>query len=69
MIHYSFSHSVSQVQAVGWGRLSESGSLPTSLQQVSVKTIDYTASTCSITLNDRTLQFCAGVNGGGKGNG
>ncbi len=54
--------------AVGWGRLSESGSLPTYLQQVTLQTIDYRASTCSLVLNNRQTQFCAGVAGGGKGN-
>ena len=53
--------------AVGWGRLNDSGSLPTTLQQVTVQTVDYRASTCTPTMVDWTIQFCAGVSGGGKG--
>lgn len=52
---------------VGWGRLSETGSLPLALQQVTVQTIDYRASMCRSVLYNRQLQFCAGVPGGGKG--
>ncbi|CAF3204398.1 unnamed protein product, partial [Rotaria sp. Silwood2] len=54
------------VVAVGWGTLSEGGSLPSTLQQVTVKTVDYRGSTCSSVLNNRLVQFCAGVSGGGK---
>ncbi|CAF3748788.1 unnamed protein product [Rotaria sp. Silwood1] len=54
------------VVAVGWGTLSEGGSLPSTLQQVTVKTIDYRHSTCSSVLNNRQVQFCAGISGGGK---
>ncbi|CAF2516359.1 unnamed protein product [Rotaria sp. Silwood2] len=56
------------VVAVGWGRLSEGGSLPSTLQQVTVQTVDYRASTCTPTMVDWHVQFCAGVSGGGKGN-
>ncbi len=54
--------------AVGWGTLSEGGSLPMYLQQVNVQTIDYQASACKSILIDRQKQLCAGVSGGGKGN-
>jgi hypothetical protein len=54
--------------AVGWGRLSEDGSLPTVLQQVTLETIGYRVSTCRSVINDPQKQFCAGVPGGGKGN-
>ncbi|CAF0787106.1 unnamed protein product [Rotaria sp. Silwood1] len=54
------------VVAVGWGRLSEGGSLPSTLQQVTLQTVDYQASTCTPTMKDWHVQFCAGVSGGGK---
>ncbi|CAF4679131.1 unnamed protein product [Rotaria sp. Silwood1] len=54
------------VVAVGWGRLSEGGSLPSTMQQVTVQTIDYRASTCNQTMANWYLQFCAGVSDGGK---
>ncbi|CAF1226006.1 unnamed protein product [Adineta steineri] len=54
------------VVAVGWGTLTEGGSLPLYLQQVTLQTIAYTASTCSNVLNDPQKQLCAGVPGGGK---
>jgi secreted trypsin-like serine protease len=55
------------VVAVGWGRLSEGGLAPSTLQQVTLRTVDYRASTCESSINDKTKQFCAGVSGGGKG--
>ncbi|CAF4253010.1 unnamed protein product, partial [Rotaria magnacalcarata] len=54
------------VVAVGWGKLSEGGSLPTTLQQVTVQTVAYQASTCVRTMVNWTVQLCAGVSGGGK---
>ncbi|CAF3764259.1 unnamed protein product [Rotaria sordida] len=54
------------VVAVGWGRLSEGGPLSSTLQQVTVQTIDYQDSTCTPIMADWHVQFCAGVSGGGK---
>ncbi|CAF1565947.1 unnamed protein product, partial [Adineta steineri] len=55
------------VVAVGWGSLRENGSLPLYLQQVTLQTVDYRASTCSKrVLNDPRRRLCAGVSGGGK---
>ncbi|CAF1143889.1 unnamed protein product, partial [Adineta steineri] len=54
------------VVAVGWGTLSEGGSLPTNLQQVTLQTISRQDSTCSPLINDWHVQLCAGVSGGGK---
>ena len=53
--------------AVGWGRLTEGGNLPSNLQQVTVQTIDYRTDTCSPSISNWHLQLCAGVSGGGKG--
>ncbi len=54
--------------AVGWGTLSEGGTLPMTLQQVTVQTVAYNASTCVGYNTDWQVQLCAGVSGGGKGN-
>ncbi|UJR30399.1 hypothetical protein I4U23_017934 [Adineta vaga] len=54
------------VVTVGWGRLSSGGIAPENLQQVTLNTIDYRAATCSILLANKTVQFCAGVQGGSK---
>lgn len=54
------------VVAIGWGRLSESGSLPTRLQQVTLEIVDHEASTCTPVIGDWRFQLCAGVPGGGK---
>ncbi|UJR16200.1 hypothetical protein I4U23_003110 [Adineta vaga] len=54
------------VVAVGWGRLSDGGSLPTTLQQVTLQTVSYTASACSPFITDWHKHLCAGVSGGGK---
>ncbi|CAF3754548.1 unnamed protein product [Rotaria sp. Silwood1] len=54
------------VVAIGWGTMSESGSSPTSLQQVSLKIIDRQASTCSNLIHDWQVQLCAGVPNGNK---
>ncbi|CAF1151198.1 unnamed protein product [Adineta steineri] len=55
------------VITVGWGRLSDGGTLPTNLQQVTLETIDYRDPTCSVLLTDEKLQLCASVPGGIKG--
>ncbi len=47
--------------------MNETGSLPTTLQQVTVQTIAYTDSTCSPSISNWHVQFCAGKVGGGKG--
>ncbi|CAF4331042.1 unnamed protein product, partial [Adineta steineri] len=54
------------VVAVGWGTLSEGGSLPTTLQQVTLQTVSRQDSTCSPLITDWHVQLCAGVSGGGK---
>ncbi len=52
---------------VGWGILSESGSLPASLEQVTLQTINRQGSTCSPLLRNWQVQLCAGVSDGRKG--
>ncbi|CAF0906363.1 unnamed protein product [Adineta ricciae] len=54
------------VVAIGWGTLTEDGSLPYYLQQVTVETIAYTDPTCYSVLYNQQKQLCAGVYGGGK---
>ncbi|CAM4881126.1 unnamed protein product [Rotaria socialis] len=54
------------VVAVGWGTLSQGGSLPTTLRQVTVQTVAYQAPTCTPTMINWAVQLCAGVSGGGK---
>lgn len=54
------------VVAVGWGTTSSGGSTSSSLRQVTMSTIGATVSMCSSVLNDVTLQFCAGIQCGGR---
>lgn len=53
--------------AIGWGTLSSGGSAPDTLRQVTVKAVDSDAKTCKPSIRNTRLQFCAAVNGGGKG--
>jgi secreted trypsin-like serine protease len=60
----------SSLVAIGWGTIISSEQfIPSSrhLQQVTVNGISASHSMCKGTINDRQLQFCAGVIGGGKG--
>jgi hypothetical protein len=47
--------------------LSQGGSLPTNLQQVTLQTVAYNAPTCIPSMSNWQVQLCAGVPGGGKG--
>ncbi|CAF4890613.1 unnamed protein product, partial [Rotaria magnacalcarata] len=55
---------------IGWGVISTSNPNPsTSLQQVTVQAVESTSSDCKTHAQEManvTLQFCAGVSGGGK---
>ncbi|CAF0872210.1 unnamed protein product [Adineta steineri] len=55
------------VVAIGWGVLSsDSKTPPNTLQQVTLQTFSSTASNCRKSVNNATVQLCAGVQGGGK---
>jgi secreted trypsin-like serine protease len=55
------------IVAIGWGRTSSGGVSPNALRQVTVNTVDSKDKTCKGTIQNSKLQFCAAVNGGGKG--
>ncbi|CAF4504732.1 unnamed protein product [Rotaria socialis] len=57
----------STLVAIGWGTLYfHANFIPDQLQQVTVNQVSSNADTCSITIHHPDLQFCAGVNSGGK---
>ncbi|CAF0827887.1 unnamed protein product [Didymodactylos carnosus] len=57
----------SNLVAIGWGAKSTTFSDSSdTLQQVTVQAVSKLASTCTITIKNPALQFCAGVNQGGK---
>jgi len=47
--------------------LSETGLLPSTLQQVTLQTVSYQAFSCRTLIGDWHTQLCAGVPGSGKG--
>ena len=55
--------------AIGWGVLKQGESPPFNLhlQQVTVKSVPVHDETCAEFVTNSTVQFCAGVSGGGKG--
>jgi len=56
------------VVAIGWGVLSSGDKAPSdSLQQVTLQIISYTNLDCRTSVSNDNIQFCAGVQGGGKG--
>ncbi len=56
------------VVAIGWGVLSSNDKAPPNeLQQVTLQTISSSDVNCRKSVNNATVQFCAGVHGGGKG--
>jgi len=55
------------IVAIGWGRTSSNGNTSNILRQVTVKTIGNNERICKNSIKNGNLQFCAGVNGGGKG--
>jgi hypothetical protein len=63
----NYNQSFEQVVAVGWGRLVEGGSLPETLQQVTLQIIDDQAYSCSRVIHNTQVQICAGVSDYTKG--
>ena len=56
------------VVAIGWGVLSSGDRNPSNtLQQVTLKTVSKYALTCQKVIRNVNVQFCSGVQGGGKG--
>jgi hypothetical protein len=55
------------VVVIGWGIISSSNSIFNFLRQVTVKTIESYHRMCKSSFSDPRIQFCAAVNGGGKG--
>jgi trypsin len=56
------------VVAIGWGvLLSDSKTPSNTLQQVTLQILSKTATNCRRSIRNDTIQFCAGVQGGGKG--
>jgi transmembrane serine protease 2 len=64
----SFPMTSSSLVAIGWGYATTSGSASNSLRQVTLESVRNEASKCSASINNVKLQFCAAVDGGGKGN-
>lgn len=59
----------SPLVAIGWGTLHYGvRGIPNQLQQVTVNALAPNDDTCYSSIHHPELQFCAGVNGGGKGN-
>jgi hypothetical protein len=55
------------VVAIGWGRTSFNGNGSNSLRQVTLKAVKDTESKCKPSIKNVNVQFCAAVDGGGKG--
>ena len=55
------------VVAIGWGRTTFNGSISNALRQVTVKTVAKNERKCQNAIGNDALQFCAAVDGGGKG--
>lgn len=57
----------SSLVAIGWGYTTPGGMTSDLLQQVTLEAIDNRELKCNQSINNVTVQFCAGVDGGGKG--
>lgn len=56
------------VVAIGWGVLDSEGKTPSdTLRQITLKVISNSIENCQRSINNRSIQLCAGVQGGGKG--
>jgi len=52
---------------IGWGQLETYGEIPDILQQVTVRSIHHFDKICANSIHDPSVQFCAGLYEGGKG--
>lgn len=57
----------SSLVAIGWGYTTPSGNTSNILEQVTLEAIDSHDLRCNQSIHNVTIQFCAGVDGGGKG--
>ena len=57
----------SSLVAIGWGATVFDGDASNILRQVTVKAIENKEEKCNNSINNVTIQFCAAVDGGGKG--
>lgn len=58
----------SKLIAIGWGTTSSGGTISNTLRQVTIEAAGNREPKCSNSIRNTRLQFCAAVNGGGKGN-
>ena len=58
----------SKLVAIGWGSTSSGGSSSNVLRQVTVAAVGSREAKCSNSIQNTRVQFCAAVDGGGKGN-
>ena len=68
LVATEFPTTSSNLVAIGWGSTWSGGSSSNSLQQVTVQAVAKEEAKCARTTVNDTVQFCAAVNGGGKGN-
>jgi transmembrane serine protease 2 len=58
----------SKLVAVGWGTTSSGGVASSNLRQVTIGAVSNAAPKCRNSIKNTRVQFCAAVDGGGKGN-
>jgi hypothetical protein len=63
-----FSRTKSSLVAIGWGCTIEGGVAFEIFRKVSLEAIDSNETKCNNSINNITLQFCAAVDDGSKGN-
>ncbi|CAF4899010.1 unnamed protein product [Rotaria sp. Silwood1] len=56
----------SKLVGIGWGTTMANGFISDKLRQVTVEAVGNQESKCSNSITNKTTQFCAAVNGGGK---
>ncbi len=58
----------SKLVAIGWGSITSGGSSSNVLRQVTIEAVGDREPKCSNSIHNTRVQFCAAVEGGGKGN-